>query len=260
MTFASSLESVRAWRSTRFPYARFLPLAAFIVWAAACEGHGGAATALSAFAIATSLIAQFRLWDDLNDRARDLDAHPERVLARAASSAPFVWGVVLLTAANALALAAARGIPGVLAFSLLSAIAALWYAAHRERGVVHALVLHLKYPAFVLLLAPMFACEAAPSAAAAIVYAALLGFELLDEPRLRTPAGCLLLVASATCLAFVPLCVDTAYGPAATLGLVTLVVVLGARLRRARNLAMLRCLPFALASIGLAFVSFGGSP
>ena len=260
MTFASSLESVSAWRSTRFPYARFLPLAALILWAAACEGRAGIATTLTAFVIAASLIAQFRLWDDLIDRARDSVAHPERIVAGAASSAPFVWAVGLLACWNAMAFMAVRGVSGLLEFLLLCAIAGLWYAAHRERRLVHALVLHLKYPAFVLLLAPMFAPGGAPLAAAAIVYCALLGYELLDEPRLRTPSGRLLLFGSLVLLAFMPLCIDAAsHGPVAALGLVTLVIVLGVRLRRARDLAMLRCLPFALASIALTFVTFGGS-
>ena len=261
VTFASSLESVSAWRSTRFPYARFLPLAALVVWAAACEGRAGIATTLTAFAIAASLIAQFRLWDDLIDRARDSAAHPERIVAGAASSTPYVWAVGLLACWNAMALVAVRGASGLLAFLLLCAIAALWYAAHCERGLMHALVLHLKYPAFVLLLAPMFAPRGSPLAAAAIVYCALLGYELLDEPRLRTPSGRLLLFGSLILLAFAPLCIDGAsQGPVAALVLVTLVIALGVRLRRARDLAMLRYLPFALASIALTFLTFGGSP
>ena len=261
MTFASSLVSVIAWLSTRFPYARFLPLAAFLVWAAACGGRASVATTLSAFVIAASLVAQFRLWDDLVDRGRDAVTHPERIVARAVSSAPFIWSVGSLATANAIALLAVRGAPGVLAFLLLCTIAGLWYRAHRERRLVHLLVLHLKYPAFVLCLAPMFEPQGAPLAAAAIVYSALVGFELLDEPRLRTPSGRLLLFASLLFLAFAPLGIDAAsHGPLAALGLVTLVIALGVRLRRARDLAMLRYLPFALASIGLTFVTFGGSP
>ena len=183
MSLNSSLELVSDWRSARFAWTRFLPLAALLAWAALTAGDAGIAAAVAALAIAVSLIAQFRLWDDLVDRGRDRAAHPERIVARAVSATPFAQTVGLLFAANAIALAGVHGAPTLAGFLLLNATAAVWYAWHHERKLVHVLVLHLKYPAFVLLLSP--AGAVAPLAGAAIVYAALVGYELLDEPRLR---------------------------------------------------------------------------
>ena len=182
MTFASSLEHVSAWRSTRFPWPRFLALAGLLVWAASSAGGASAAMTAAGFLLAVSLVAQFRLWDDLVDRARDRDAHPQRVIARCASTVPFECGACLLGAANALALFWLHGERVVLAYLLLIAIAALWYLRHRARGLTHVLVLHLKYPAFVLLIAPV---AVAPLAGAAIVYVALVAFELLDASAAR---------------------------------------------------------------------------
>jgi 4-hydroxybenzoate polyprenyltransferase len=172
-----------AWRSARFPWTRFLPLAALLGWAALSAGDASIAAAVAALGIAVSLVAQFRLWDDLVDRARDRVTHPERVVACASSSAPFAQAVGLLFAANAIALAGVHGAPTFAGFLFLNAVAALWYIRHRERKLTHVLVLHLKYPAFVLLLSP--AGSAAPLAGAAIVYAALVGYELLDKPHFR---------------------------------------------------------------------------
>ena len=207
---SSSLQSVSAWRSARFPWTRFLPLAALLVWAAAPAGSTSVAALVAQLVIAVTLIAQFRLWDDLVDRTRDRVVHPERIVARAASVVPFAQTVGLLCAGNAIALAVLHGVPTLAGFVLLNAMAALWYASHRRRELIHVFVLHLKYPAFVLLLSP--AGVGAPFAGAAIVYATLVGYELLDESR--------------------------------------------GGLSLARAVAWLRYLPFALASLGLMFVTW----
>ena len=256
MTFASSLESVFAWRRTRLQGARFLPLAAFLAWAASSAGGAAVASTLAACVIALALIAQFRLWDDLVDRARDRNAHPERLLAAAATTAPFDRVLVLLGAANAMAILGMRGVPALLGFLLLSAAAASWYRWHRSRQLTHALVLHLKYPAFVLLLAPP---PLAPLAGAAIVYASIVGFELLDEPRLRTPWGHALLAGALLFLACIPLHVDSASaGPIATLGLAVIAAATVVRALGNKPVAHLRSVPFALAAVALAFVAWGG--
>lgn len=186
MTSVSSLDRLGAWRATRFPWLRFIPLAAFLVWAAWAGSAASLASIGAAFAIAAALLAQFRLWDDLVDRERDRKAHPERVLARAESSAPFERCAWTLGAANAIALAWTGGVTALAGFLLLCAAAALWYRLHRGRGSLHALVLHLKYPAFVVLIAPP---GAAPAAGAGLAYAALIGFELLHARSRRGAAS-----------------------------------------------------------------------
>ena len=184
MTFASSLESLTAWQRSRLQSARFVPLAALLTWAALSAG-GVRFDAIFAFLLSAALVAQFRLWDDLVDRARDGAAHPDRALVRATSTVPFDCLLGLIAAVNAIALFALRGAAAALGLVVLSAAAACWYRWHRSRGLTHALVLHLKYPAFVLLLAPV---SFWPLAGAAIAYATLVGFELLDEPGSRSSA------------------------------------------------------------------------
>ena len=183
VTFASSLDALGAWRATRVPLPRYLGLAAFLAWAALCADVTHFAQAATVFVFAFTLVLQFRLWDDLADRTLDRSAHPERILAAAEGVKPFVAAVWLLGGGNALGLASSFETSIGLGFVILNIATAAWYGSHRERGLTHVLVLHLKYPAFVLLLAP--AHTAALAIAAASVYAALVAFELLDADRLR---------------------------------------------------------------------------
>lgn len=255
MSFVSSLERVAAWRSTRFAWPRFLPLAGLLVWAAFAAGGASAATTAAGFLLAVSLVAQFRLWDDLVDRARDRDADPPRVLAQCASTVAFERIVALLGAANAFVLLSLHGEQALLGYLLLNATAALWYLGHRARGLAHALILHLKYPVFILLIAPP---AVVPLAGAAIVYAAVVGFELLDEPRLHARAGRIVLAASLLFLALVAFVAGSGFAAASVATALALVVVaIGVRLRWAT--AGLRYLPFALAAIDLALVTYGGA-
>ena len=185
-TFTSSLEAIGAWRATRLPLARYLPLSFLLAWAA-CGSAAASARGIAAAALAFGLVTQCRLWDDLADRARDRRAHPERVLAQARSVEPFVLAVVVLGGAHALALAVLNGPLHALGAGALFAGFAAWYRWHTRRGSAHALVLLLKYPAFVLLLA---APGTWPLAAAAVVYGALCAFEWLDtrgHPATRAP-------------------------------------------------------------------------
>jgi 4-hydroxybenzoate polyprenyltransferase len=176
--FTSSLEAIGAWRAQRLPLARFGLLALLLAWAAGADTMT-AARALASIALALSLVAQCRLWDDLIDRERDRRAHPERLLAAAEAPGAFVTAVAVLALANAIALGLLWDWPRALGAALLFALLALWYRRHRARGLLHAHVLLLKYPAFVLLLAASpFAARTL--AAPFVVYAAMCAFEILD--------------------------------------------------------------------------------
>jgi len=218
VTFASSLDSLSQWRSTRLPWPRYLPLAALLVWAASSAGGASIASIVAGFFVAFSLIAQFRLWDDLADRARDRARDPQRVVVRAQSIAPFETFVLLLGAANAIALWWTFGAHALAGQLLLMSAAALCYACCQGRGLLHAAVLHLKYPAFVCLIAPPISEGFGLIRSAVIVYAAMLAFELWDEPQPR----------------------DTA-----------------PRVHRNAQPGRLRYLPFALAACALAFITWG---
>ena len=176
--FTSSLESIGAWRAQRLPLVRF-GLLALLLAGAACGSVIASARGLAFVALALSLVAQCRLWDDLVDRERDRSSHPERLLAAGEAPGPFVTAVLVLAAANALALGLLRGWTHALGAAVLFAALALWYRGHRARGLVHAHVLLLKYPAFVLLLAAS-PLETRTLTAALVVYAAMCAFEIMD--------------------------------------------------------------------------------
>jgi len=148
-TFAASLEHIHAWRESRMPVARFVPLALLVAWAGVAAGAADAAHGVGAFVLAYTLICQYRLWDDIADRERDAREHPQRT----AAIGPLIAASATLTAFNAVALGVMNGGPHAIAALVLGALVLAWYRIHRARGFVHAVVLMFKYPAFVALLA-----------------------------------------------------------------------------------------------------------
>ena len=92
------------------------------------------------------LVVQFRLWDDLEDRARDRVAHPARVLVDAAAEPFRILLFVLMLAAAALSAQQASALAATLALN-----AAFWcaYRLARPRISVNGWrfgLLLLKYP------------------------------------------------------------------------------------------------------------------
>ncbi len=261
MTFASSLDALGAWRDTRLPLPRYLPLAALLTWAASLGNAANMVQAAPDFLLALTLITQFRLWDDLVDRGRDRAQHPQRILAGTVDCTPFSVAVWLLGMGNALALLWLHGVHAGLGFLLLNSVAAFWYRWHRERELAHALVLHLKYPLFVLLIAAPVTRYDTLSLAAGIVYAALLAFELLDEPRLRAGAGRLMLALCLCVLAAAPLAWGSGFAAlAAALVLGTILLASWRNLNHMQSNPSTRYLPFIAASISFAFATIGGIP
>lgn len=180
---AFSLEGIGAWRTSRLPLARFLPLAALLAWTAAAAGSPTATHVLVSIVIAFALVAQCRLWDDLVDRDRDRVMHAERVLARAAAIQPFVLIASLLAVSNAVMLGAYRGVDAVAMFVVLTVALGSWYRLYTRRDLLHTHVLLAKYPCFVVLLAvPPFDVERLAVLAASL-YFAMCAFELLDGTR-----------------------------------------------------------------------------
>jgi 4-hydroxybenzoate polyprenyltransferase len=144
---------------------------------------------LGRLALAGTLVAQFRLWDDLADRRRDRIDHPERVLSRARSLVPF-WGLlVALLLFNLLAVGLSRP-PEALAILVGCDAAFLaWYGflRHWVPVVLRAPFLLLKYPGFVYLLAarPDVPAGASLIAPLVLVYVVLCGYEWWHDPRPR---------------------------------------------------------------------------
>jgi hypothetical protein len=134
--------------------------------------------------LAATLVAQFRLWDDLADRERDRREHPDRILPRATSLVPFHVLLAAAFAANVGLLVAFRPVWTVVLFLALNAVLLAWYGRLRgwvNRPRVHSLVLLLKYPAFVVLLAGVATLRLL--AAAALVYLILCVYEFLHDLR-----------------------------------------------------------------------------
>src|SRR5690242_6273167 len=87
---ASWIELSFEYLGTRFRVHLFLPCAAFL---AIAGQSGGQPLSLPVMAwtgtLALLLLLQFRVMDDLSDIRHDRLVHPERVMAKAASLAPF---------------------------------------------------------------------------------------------------------------------------------------------------------------------------
>ena len=131
-----SLEELIRYRRTRFPVRLGLPLAVFLTTAGQVTGQlGSPITWLANLALAGGMLFQFRLWDDLADWERDRLHHPERVLVRASSLAPFHFLLLLLFGLNTTGIAILRPITQTVVFLALNGAFYLWYSgAHKFLG------------------------------------------------------------------------------------------------------------------------------
>ena len=85
-----SIELLTRYIRERFPIRIFPALALFLTVAGLSATRSVSGIDLTmTFFLATLLVFQFRLGDDLYDRRRDRFEHPERVLPRAGSTTPF---------------------------------------------------------------------------------------------------------------------------------------------------------------------------
>ena len=163
-----------AYGVQRFPPTVFVPaigLLAAMAWVPATHSLPALGRSIALMAL---LVAEFRVWDDLEDRDVDRQRHPERVLTGGAA-APFWWLTAMLCALAVIVLAATpRAWAGL---TLLHA--GMFWAYRRLRPriadrVWRYVVLPLKYPAFVLLVTLALG-GASPASAAAAVCLTFLG-------------------------------------------------------------------------------------
>lgn len=192
---AWSPEPLVAYARSRYPAALFGPVALALAAAGLASGRPAGPLDLAAeAALAFTLVFQFRLWDDLADLPRDRAAHPERVLARAPSLAPFralLVGAGLLNA-SALTLRPDPA-PRLLAFAALNLALLLWYGlAHGRAGTLarHYVPL-VKYPVVVFLASGPAAGTGAPRLPLAMLaaFAAACAVEALHDPAARPRGG-----------------------------------------------------------------------
>ena len=153
---ASFAEPLAIWVASRMPVRLFGAVTLLLLGAAALGGTPTATWTLAALPTALVLLFQFRLWDDLADAPTDRVAHPERYLPRCASTAPFRAALGVAALSGLMAIFLLSGLAGAAGLAALNLVFAAWYARQPEvrKGMPGALLLLLKYPAFVLLLAP----------------------------------------------------------------------------------------------------------
>ena len=169
------MSRLTAYVGQRFPAAVFVPAVGLLAVAAwAVVETRSLPGLLRSTGLMALLIAEFRVWDDIEDREVDRQRHPERVMT-VGTAAPF-WGLAgALCAAAAIALAATP-----LAVAGLATIhgGMLWaYRRIRPRITDRAwryVVLPLKYPAFVLLVTLALG-ETSPASAAVAASLSYLG-------------------------------------------------------------------------------------
>jgi 4-hydroxybenzoate polyprenyltransferase len=192
--YASGASLAVAYVRTRLPAARFGPLALALVLASlAGEPIPGPGALLRRLVLAASLILQFRIWDDLADRERDRQRHPDRILPAARGLEPFhaLWGGASALTVGLLATgpwpARRLAVYGALGLGL-----GAWYLAGRARWtqpVLHYHVVLAKYPVFVYLLGGDTARPLPRLLAALAVYLALCAWEVIHDPEAARAPG-----------------------------------------------------------------------
>jgi len=202
--FVLPIEEAARYSRTRFPVKIYLPLALFLCAAALAGGQPMEPINLTlAFALALSLLYQFRLWDDLSDREFDRLDHPERVLARTTSVTFFRTGVFVAFLYNFTLIGVSAGSSWQLkaiVFALLNGSFFVWYRwrselCRNEIGTSHVVL--GKYPIFIYLLSGEFAATSSVRLALAmlLVYLCFCVYELLHDARLHRAPGALKLLA-----------------------------------------------------------------
>jgi hypothetical protein len=181
----SSRELIVRYLRERTRPSVFVPLALVI---AALAGWAGRTANGFGRASMTALLwmLAFRVWDDIEDRARDAREHPTRVTVVADSLGPLIVLGLVFAAGGALLIALGAG-PRIAsrlgAVLLIAAVLGAWYRLRpaNARGVVNGHVVLLKYPA----LAYAVSTVAPPFAALAALYLVLCVYEIVDDPALR---------------------------------------------------------------------------
>jgi hypothetical protein len=197
---ASASADLQHYLRTRFGPVRFALLALFLALASAALDDSEAALVLGRALLVLPWLLQFRLADDLADRQRDRREHPERVLARAPPG-PFRVLLILLAAGNVLVLAWCAPPPRWAELLTLTGLALLWYVWPHRRvpPLAAALVVLLKYPAFVYLLGDPGASldRWVAVGVLVLVYACFVAYECLHDERLRTVRAATVVLAAA---------------------------------------------------------------
>jgi len=151
------MKTLAAYVRERFPPLVFVPaILGLTALAISIPDSGWAIVPVArALVLMSLLFLQFRLWDDLEDRDRDAQTHPERVLVGSAPR-PFWWAMVALASIN-LGMVKEVGTPAALgalsALDLAARVAYSWLRGIVSERVWTQWILLTKYPAFVAIVA-----------------------------------------------------------------------------------------------------------
>ena len=173
---------ILAYLRERIPLSFFGPLALVLAGCALAWPPHPVELAVTALA-ALFLLAQFRIWDDLADRRSDAEAHPDRVLVKAATHHSLTGLAFALMTLNAM-IASQRGLSSFAVLVALHAALGGYYLLRQHRTVLSDQVLLGKYPAFVLILAGerLITAPAPLGLTAAAIYVAASAYEAWHDP------------------------------------------------------------------------------
>ena len=195
---------LRRYRAERLPWTMTSVVPLLLAVCAQAGTRSNPATFVVDVVLASLLFAQFRILDDLADRRRDAQTHPERVLVRARTVRSIVIAGLILAAATAgilllrtavlldSAVASAARPSAIGAYLALIGLLSSWYSLRGERTLVGDHLLLTKYPAFVWIIATSRVTFPAPGRAAATaqlalsmlaVYLAACVYEALHDDR-----------------------------------------------------------------------------
>jgi 4-hydroxybenzoate polyprenyltransferase len=213
---------LRRYRAERLPWTMTSVVPLLLAVCAQAGTRSNPATFVVDVVLASLLFAQFRIFDDLADRRRDAQTHPERVLVRARTVRSIVIAGLILAAATAgilllrtavlvdSAVASAARPSAIGAYLALIGLLSSWYSLRGERTLVGDHLLLTKYPAFVWIIATSRVTFPAPGRAAATaqlalsmlaVYLAACVYEALHDDRSPARARPALLLGEGLLLA-----------------------------------------------------------
>lgn len=183
----SFVDDVLAYAASRLVVGRIV-----LLWlaVAACalivSREISAASAILVLWLSAILIAQFRLWDDLADRAHDAATHPQRVIVTTNHARRFSYLCGLLSLPVAATLGRGYGIEHLAVYVGLLVFMSVLYAANGTvlPSLLRAHLVLLKYPAFIWLCA-LNADLAQWARVGTAAYLALCIFEMASDADLR---------------------------------------------------------------------------
>ena len=190
----STLRELTAYLRERYDARRFVPLAfvlGVVGMIAAGSRFESPAALTQSVTISYLLVLAFRVWDDIEDRERDRREHPARVLARSATTAP--WLGVIAVAFSVSATIVAFGPQSALRLGLVAAGTVALFAWYRVRRVIRASpiagmpVVLAKYPLIAFVAAPPSQPVSPLVTALSLIglYVAFCSYELVDDTALR---------------------------------------------------------------------------